>query len=301
MDEQAQKEIFMKHYLYAIGAILCWASLPAATGSGLTNLSTEELMFFSFTSAAIFLYLQGVFLKRTFTVYIPGPKGSLLGIWGIFTYHYVYYMALSHAPLVEGAILATTWSFWVVVFSSVVLFKRLKLSIIFTALLGMFGAGLVIASGQKIGLTPEYTLGYILALFCGLIWASFSLALSRINLKGEPMTAFTIFAAILSALLYLASMPHSMPSLQSLLAAIYLGCVPLGLSFFLWNRAVRGGNMVIIGFLSYFTPPLAVLLVAIIHGKTVSAQVLLGMLIIIVAAMGGRLSLADKSDLTKSH
>ena len=291
----------MKHYLYAIGAILCWASLPAATGSGLTHLSTEELMFFSFTSAAIFLYLQGVYLKRIFTVYIPGPKGSLLGIWGIFIYHYVYYMALSHAPLVEGAILATTWSFWVVVFSSVVLFKRIKLSIICTALLGMFGAGLVIASGQKIDLTPEYTLGYILALSCGLIWASFSLALSRINLKGEPMTASTIFAAILSALLYLASMPHSMPSLQSLLAAIYLGCVPLGLSFFLWNRAVRGGNMVIIGFLSYFTPPLAVLLVAIIHGKTVSVQVLLGMLIIIVAAMGGRLSLTDKSDLTKSH
>lgn len=300
MDEQAAKEVFMKHYLYAIGAILCWASLPAATGSGLTNLSTEELMFFSFTSAAIFLYLQGVFLQRTFTVYLPGPKGSLLGIWGIFIYHYVYYMALSHAPLVEGTILATTWSFWVVVFSSVVLFKRLKVSIVGTALLGMFGAGLVMASGQKIGLASEYTLGYVLALSCGLIWASFSLALSRINLQGEPMTAFTIFAAILSALLYLATMPHSIPSLQSLLAAIYLGCVPLGLSFFLWNRAVRGGNMVIIGYLSYFTPPLAVLLVAIIHGKTVSVQVLLGMVVIIVAAMGGRLSLRDKATLMDS-
>ena len=291
----------MKHYLYAIGAILCWASLPAATGSGLTNLSPEELMFFSLTSAAIFLYLQDVSTKRTFTVYIPGLKGSLLGIWGIFIYHYVYYMALNHAPLVEGAILATTWSFWVVVFSSVILFKRLKLSIICTALIGMFGAGLVIASGQEISLTPEYTLGYILALSCGLIWASFSLTLSRIRLKGEPMTAFTISAALLSAVLYLITMPHSIPSLPSLLAAIYLGCVPLGLSFFLWNRAVRGGNMVIIGFLSYFTPPLAVLLVAIIHGKTVSAQVLLGMIVIIVAAVGGHLSLTNKPNLTKRH
>ena len=291
----------MKHYLYALGAICCWASLPVATGSGLNNLSTEELMFFSFTSAAVFLYLQDVFMKRTFIVYIPGLKGSLLGIWGIFIYHYVYYMALSHAPLVEGTILATTWSFWIVVFSSVLLFKRLKLSIICTACLGMFGAGLVIASGKEIGLNPEYALGYSLALSCGLIWASFSLALSRINIKGEPITAFTIFAAILSALLYLATMPHSMPSLQSLLAAIYLGCVPLGLSFFLWNRAVRGGNMVIIGYLSYFTPPLAVFLVAIIHGKTVSAQVLLGMVVIIVAAMGGRLSLRDKTTLTKQE
>lgn len=285
----------MKHYFYAIGAIFCWASLPAATGSGLATLSTEELMFFSFTSAAIFLYLQDVFLKRSFTLYIPGLKGALLGVWGIFFYHYVYYLALSHAPLVEGAILATTWSFWIVVFSSVILLKKLKLSIMLTALVGMIGAGLVISSGKELNFTLEYMQGYLLALSCGLIWASFSVALSHIKMKREPMTAFTIFAAILSALLYVATMPHTVPSLQSLLAAIYLGCVPLGLSFFLWNRAVTGGNMVIIGFLSYFTPPLAVLLVALIHGTTVSSQVLLGMVIIIVAAMGGRFSLSRRT------
>ena len=86
-------------------------------------------------------------------------------------------------------------------------------------------------------------------------------------------------------------MPHGVPPVKALLAAIYLGCVPLGLSFFLWNRAVTGGNMVIIGFLSYLTPPLAVLLVAVIHGKNISPQVLLGMAIIIAASIGGRLSL----------
>ena len=58
----------MKHYFYAIGAILCWASLPAATGSGLAELSSEELMFFSFTSGAIYLYLQDVVLTRSLTV-----------------------------------------------------------------------------------------------------------------------------------------------------------------------------------------------------------------------------------------
>jgi hypothetical protein len=42
----------MKYYFYALGAILCWASLPAATGSGLKELSTEELMFYSFSCAA---------------------------------------------------------------------------------------------------------------------------------------------------------------------------------------------------------------------------------------------------------
>ena len=79
----------MKHYLYALGAILCWASLPAATGSGLKELSTEELMFYSFTSAAIFLYLQDLISLRTARIFLPGLKVSLMGVWGIFLYHYI--------------------------------------------------------------------------------------------------------------------------------------------------------------------------------------------------------------------
>lgn len=282
----------MKYYLYAMGAILCWASLPAATGSGLAELSTEELMFFSFCSAAVFLYVQDVMLTRSFTVFIPNPKAVLLGVWGIFGYHYLYYMALSRAPLAEGAILATTWSFWIVVFSSLILFRKLKLSIIITALAGMVGAGLVIASGKNISFSGEYMQGYFLALACGLIWSSFSVALGHVRIKREPMTFFTIVAALLSALLYALTMPHQVPSPKAVGAAIYLGCIPLGLSFFLWNRAVTRGNMVVIGFLSYLTPPLSVLLVALIHGTAVSSQVLLGMAIIIAASIGGRFSLS---------
>lgn len=290
----------MKHYLYAVGAILCWASLPAATGSGLTGLSSEELMFFSFTSAAVYLYLQDVVLTRSLRVFVPDLKITLLGVWGIFLYHYIYYLALSRAPLAEGAILATTWSFWIVVFSSLLLFRKLKMAIIITALVGMIGAALVISSGKDLSFNMEYMPGYLLALSCGIIWSSFSVALGHVKIKKEPMTIFTIYAAILSAGLYLVTMPHPMPSLVSVLAAVYLGCVPLGLSFFLWNRALTGGNMVIIGFLSYFTPPLAVLMVAVIHGEEVSSRVIVGMLVIIAAAIGGKLALAAGEKRKKS-
>jgi drug/metabolite transporter (DMT)-like permease len=285
----------MKQYFYAMGAILCWASLPSATGSGLQGLSTEELMFYSFTSAAIFLYLQDLVLHRSVKVYIPGIKLSLLGIWGIFIYHYLYYIALSHAPLAEGAILSTTWSFWIVFFSSLLVFKKIKLSILVTAATGMVGAGLVIAAGKDLTFQPDYMFGYTLALCCGLIWSSFSVTLGKIKIAAEPMTIFTIYAALLSGGLFLATGPHQLPSRSALFSAIYLGCVPLGLSFFLWNRALNGGNMVVIGFLSYLTPPLAVLMVAVVHGEMVAPQVLLGMAVIIAASISGKIIL-EKSE-----
>lgn len=279
----------MKYYLYALGAILCWASLPAATGSGLKELSTEELMFYSFVSAATFLYLQDLVVLRTARVYLPGLKASLMGVWGIFLYHYIYYLALGNAPLAEGAILATTWSFWIVVFSSLLLFKKLRPSIVVTALVGLFGAGLVISAGKELAFDVGYMKGYLLALLCGLIWSSFSVGLAHLKVKREPMTAFTLYAALLSAVLFVLSMPHTMPSLTALGSAVYLGCVPLGLSFFLWNRAMTGGNVVVIGFLSYLTPPLAVLLVAVIHHQAVSGRVLFGMGIILFASLLGRI------------
>ena len=279
----------MKYYAYALGAIICWASLPAATGSGLKELSTEELLFYSFVSAAAFLYIQDILLHRTTKVYFPGLKASLMGIWGIFLYHYIYYSALNNAPLAEGAILATTWSFWIVVFSSLLLYKKVKLSIVITAFVGLFGAGLVISAGKALSFEMTYMKGYLLALLCGLIWSSFSVGLAHVQVKREPMTAFTLYAALLSAILFGLSMPHKMPSATALAAAVYLGCVPLGLSFFLWNRAMTGGNVVVIGFLSYLTPPLAVLLVAVVHQRSVSGQVLLGMGFILAASLLGRI------------
>lgn len=281
----------MKHYIYALGAILCWASLPAATGSGLNELSTEELMFYSFCTAAIFLYVQDLILTKKAAVAFPGIKACLFGFGGIFLYHYVYYLALERAPLAEGAILATTWSLWIVVFSSILQLGRLAPSILGAALLGFAGAALVIASGKEISFASTHIQGYILALICGLIWSGFSVGLPRFKLKVEPMTGFTILTAIASAVLFLCTGPHKVPSLSALLAAIYLGAIPLGFSFFLWNRAITGGNMVIIGFLSYLTPPLAVLLVAVIHAQKISSQVILGMVIIIVASLTGRLFL----------
>lgn len=285
----------MKHYLYAIGAILCWASLPAATGAGLKGLKTEELMFYSFVSAALYLYIQDVILTKSPKVFLPKPKVMLLGVWGIFLYHYLYYLALNYAPLAEGAILATTWSFWIVFFSSILIFKRLKFSILFTATIGMFGAGMVIAAGNELSFSSEYFVGYLLALFCGLIWASFSVALGYIKSAKEPMTFFTIVAAGLSMLLFLFTGPHPAPSSTALLSAIYLGCIPLGLSFFLWNRALSGGNMVIIGFLSYLTPPLAVLIVSVVHKQAIPLQVILGMFVILAASVSGKIILGKES------
>jgi drug/metabolite transporter (DMT)-like permease len=278
----------MKPYLYALGAVLCWASLPAATGSGLEGLSVTELLFFSFVPAALYLTVQEMIISRRRAIPWPGLRLVALGLAGIFGYHALYYLALDHAPLVEGAILTTTWSFWIVVFSSILDKKRLSPPVLAVALAGLAGAGLVVSGGQNLQFEARYLPGYLMALGCGLIWSSFSVALSRLKPTFDYMPAFTVLAALFSTLVYAASAPQALPPAGALFSALYLGLVPLGLSFTLWNRAVTGGNMTLIGYLSYLTPPLAVLLAALVRGAAVTPHAVVGMIVILAAAFVGR-------------
>ena len=280
--------MLMKPYLYALGAVLCWASLPAATGSGLDGLSVTELLFYSFVPAALYLVAQEMLISRRKAIPWPRANLTLLGLAGIFGYHALYYLALDHAPLVEGAILTTTWSFWIVVFSSILAKKRLSASVLAVALAGLAGAGLVVSGGQSLSFEARFLPGYLMALGCGLIWSSFSVALSRLKPTRDYMPAFTVLAALCSTLVYAASQPQALPPAKALFSALYLGLVPLGLSFTLWNRAVTGGNMTLIGYLSYLTPPLAVLLAALIRGAAVTPHAVVGMIVILAAAFVGR-------------
>ena len=274
----------MKPYLFALGAFFCWGSLPAATGSGLQGLRVPELLTFSFVPAACYLLFQHMLLHRNLRLYWPGWRVSLLGIYGLLGYHALYYFALDHAPLAEGAILTTTWSFWIVVFGSFLRHRRLKLGVLGGALLGILGAGVVIGGGQELQLTSEYSLGYGMALGCGLLWGSFSVRLSRLELPEDPMPLFTAQAAVLAVLAYCLSGDFQMPEPSSLAAALYLGIVPLGLSFTFWHQALKAPNLALVGALSYLTPLLAVLLVGLVHGVAISPFVWSGMALILAAS-----------------
>jgi drug/metabolite transporter (DMT)-like permease len=227
-------------------------------------------------------------LSRRAAIPWPDLKLTLLGLAGIFGYHALYYLALDHAPLVEGAILTTTWSFWIVVFSSILAKKRLSAARSGRGPGRARGRGAGRFRGQSLQFEARYLPGYLMALGCGLIWSSFSVALSRLKPTRDYMPAFTVLAALFSALVYAASGPQSLPPAKALFSALYLGLVPLGLSFTLWNRAVTGGNMTLIGYLSYLTPPLAVLLAALTRGAAVTPHAVIGMAVILGAAFVGR-------------
>ena len=55
-------------------------------------------------------------------------------------------------------------------------------------------------------------------------------------------------------------------------------------SFTFWHHALKAPNLALVGALSYLTPPLAILLVGLVHGTAISPFVWGGMALILAAS-----------------
>ncbi|PSB14745.1 EamA family transporter, partial [filamentous cyanobacterium CCP2] len=131
----------LKPTLIGLTAILMWATLAL-----LTTLSGEvppfQLTAMAFTIA--FCIGVGFWLRQGGGVWqhLKLPKGAwLLGIGGLFGYHFFYFMALQNAPAVEASLIAYLWPLLIVLFSALLPGERLRWFHVAGAVMGFVGAG----------------------------------------------------------------------------------------------------------------------------------------------------------------
>ena len=280
---QARKLSAMQANLYALGAIALWASL-ASLGVSLTHIPP-----FLLTGTALII---GSVPAWPFVLRDPSqwriPLRTLaLGVYGLFAYHFLLFIALRHAPPVEANLVNYLWPLFIVVLSPVVLpGVALRLPHVLAALLGFAGAAIAIAGGRELSGTLAW--GYLPALAAAFIWATYSLLTKRV--AAFPTTAIGLFglvSGVLSLLCHVALEPTValQPRDWGLLAVLGLG--PLGASFFMWDKALKLGDARHIGILSYLTPLASTALLIMVSGRSFSWSIALATVMIISAAVMG--------------
>ena len=273
----------MQANLYALGAIALWASL-ASLGVSLTHVPP-------FLLTGIALIIGSVpawpFVLRDPSQWRIPLRTLALGVYGLFAYHFLLFIALRNAPPVEANLVNYLWPLFIVVLSPVVLpGVSLRLPHVLAALLGFAGAAIAIVGGRELSGTLAW--GYLPALAAAFIWATYSLLTKRV--AAFPTTAIGLFglvSGVLSLLCHLALEPAV--SLQArdwaLLAVLGLG--PLGASFFMWDKALKLGDARHIGILSYITPLASTALLIMVSGRTFTWSIALATVMIISAAVMG--------------
>lgn len=266
----------------ALGAIAFWSAL-AALALRLRHLPPFLTLGIGFLLGAA-VGAKGLLRER------PKPATLLLGVGGLFGYHFCLFTALRLAPPMEANLLNYLWPLLIVVLSPLFLRgTRLEARRLAGAALGFCGAVLLVARGG--GAAPARLAGDALALAAAFVWAAYSLLTKRFG--GFPTAAvswFCLLSGLLALACHAAFEPRAALAASDAPALLLVGLGPMGASFYLWDRAMKEGDPRAIGTLSYLTPLLSTLWIAALGEGTLTPATGAAGLLIVGGAAAGTLS-----------
>ena len=262
--------------LAAAGAILLWSTL-AALGLALAHLPP-----FLLTGCAL---VSGRAAGRaSLPAMACSATHALLGIGGLFGFHFLLFLALRFAPPVEANLVNYLWPLLIVVLTPLLLPGwRLGARHVTAALIGLAGAALAIGVAPT-AIDARTAIGFALAGGSALTWACYSLLVRRV----PPFSSWAIGGfALASGILALAchvlfeQRASFLPGDAWKLLALGLG--PMGAAFYLWDIAMKRGDPRVIGVLAYATPVLSTALLLVTTSRPLTLS-LAGATVLIVGA-----------------
>ncbi|WP_308013477.1 aromatic amino acid exporter YddG [Streptomyces beigongshangae] len=238
------------------GAVLLWASLALFTTL------TGRIPPFQLTAMAF--AVGGVLglpraLRGGGALVRAVPRGAwVLGVGGLFGYHFFYFLALRNAPAADAGLIAYLWPLLIVMFSALLPGERLRWWHAAGAALGLGGTFLLVTGGQGVQLRGEYLLGYAAAAVCAVVWSAYSVVNRRYPQVPTDMVAFFCLAtAVLAVVCHLLFEDTVRPDGGQWLAVLVLGLGPVGGAFYVWDHGTKHGDIRLLGTLSYFAPLLS--------------------------------------------
>lgn len=262
--------------LYALGAIALWSTL-ASLGVALAHVPP-------FLLTGLALLIGSLPAWPSWRRWHVPPSTLALGVYGLFGFHFLLFVALRSAPPVEVNLVNYLWPLLIVLLSPLFLpGVRLRARHVLSAFAGCLGAGLAIAGGRE--LQGGALAGYLPAFASAFVWASYSLGTRRV--AHFPTAAIGLFGAV-SGLLSLAchalfETPVAL-STRDWLALTVTGLGPLGIAFFLWDRALKTGDPRTLGVLAYLAPLASTVLLVAVTGRELTPWIAAAAALIVGAA-----------------
>ncbi|ARP91017.1 EamA family transporter [Bordetella genomosp. 9] len=274
-------------------AILLWAALALLTvrAGGVPPFQLLALSFgVAFIGGVCVLLPRG----RAALAEMRQPAGAwLLSFGGIFSYHALYFFALSHAPAAQASLIAYLWPLFIVLFSALAPGERLQARHLAGAVLGLAGTALI-ALERDGGADSAWPLAGIAAAFgCAVIWSGYSVLNRRYASAPSSMMVGVCGLVALAGAVCHGFLETTVPVSGGQWAAIVLlGLGPTGLAFLAWDYATKHGHLALLGPLSYLAPLLSTVLLVVTGATPARLTLLLAALLIIagsaVATFAGR-------------
>ena len=255
----------MNATIAGFAAIIMWSLLALFTAASGT-VPPFQLLSMTFAIGSL-VGLTGWLFKRPSSATFTQPaKVWLIGISGLFGYHFFYYTALRNAPTAEASLIAYLWPLLIVLFSTLLPNEKFRWFHAVGALLGFVGTLLLLTSRDETGVPAQGSiLGFGSAFLCAFIWSGYSiLSRSFRNVPTDIVVIYCIATAVLSLLCHQILEETVWPKTGSeWLAVLALGLFPVGLAFYAWDHAVKHGPIQLLGSAAYLSPVLSTLILVV--------------------------------------
>ena len=161
------------------------------------------------------------------------------------------------------------------------------------ASIGFIGTVVVITDGEVFDVADSFAsndaVGYGYALIAALIWSSYSWYMGESNNHVEDIGWMSLVVALLALICHLVLEANTFTTLLqidgiNILAIILLGLGPVGGAFYLWDIGMKFGHQSWLASLSFATPVLSTMLLALFGFGYLSINVLLALALIMVGA-----------------
>ncbi len=221
-------------------------------------------------------------------------KVWLVGVGGLFGYHFFYFTALQNAPPAEAGLIAYLWPLLIVLLAALGPGERLRSGHVIGALLGFAGAA-VILGPAAFALTGDWK-GYGAAILCAALWSGYSV-LSRYvgDAPTDSVAGFCLGTAALAGLCHLLLEETVWPAgALEWASVIGLGLGPVGAAFYVWDIGCKRGDLQLLGVLAYAAPLLSTLILVVAGVANRSDPTMLGvasLLIVIGSLIAARASI----------
>lgn len=246
--------------LIGFSAILMWALLALLTAASGT-VPPFQLAAMSFLIGGLLGAITWPFRRGAIKALHQSLPVWLLGIGGLFGYHFVYFSAIRAAPPVEVSLIAYLWPLFIVVFSAFLPGEKLKLHHVIGVALGLAGAAVIITGGWGLPVFSSLGTGQALAFACALIWSGYSVLSRRFgDVSTDVVAGFCLATAALSAVCHAMFETTVWPQGAAQWGAVLgLGLLPVGAAFYTWDYGVKHGDIMVLGAASYASPLLSTL------------------------------------------
>jgi len=275
--------------LLGILAILMWSCL-ALLGANTATLPAFLLLSICFAISALLMFIKRLMLKERL---LAKPTLSatqwLIGIAGLFGFHYCYFTALKIAPAIEVSLIAYLWPMLLALFIAT---KTTRIKALFGGLIGFVGVSFIIVGDTDLTYNPEYIKGYMLAACCAILWSTYSWYFSKADTSAANSIDNIGWLSLVTALLALiahyqleAAYPLGILTTLQWGSLILLGLGPVGGAFYLWDIALKQGNKKLLASLSFCTPLISSVVLALVGLNSWSSNILISLSLILLGGL----------------